>query len=657
MAREWFTAAELAEMALPNLPSTGRGIALLARREEWDHPANEGRTWRRHEGRGGGVEYNICTLPQRAQTALLVKQTKAREVEIPAQKARVTSADLWSWFDRQTAKKKAEAKRRLDVLLAVEAAERNGMRKVTAVQLVCSELGIAPSGYYRWEALVREHERGDWLPALAPRHAGSSGQEAECSPAAWDWLRAAYLRPEQPNFADCYRQLLLVAAEQDPPWRVPSERTLFRRMQALPETTRVFLRKGADALKRMLPAQQRDHAVFRALQAVNTDDHRMDVFVRWQDGTVARPHLLAVQDIYSGMILGWRVDRSENTQAIRLAIGDVVEEFGIPELFWFDNTRAAANKDITGGQPNRYRFKVRDEDPPGLVEMLGAEVRFAQPFHGQAKPVERAFRDAAQDWAKDIRFAGAYTGNNPTAKPANYGSKAVPIATLVAVIAERIEEHNTRIGRRSPVAAGRSFRETFDESYRGAREQGLIRQATQAQRQLFLLQAEPATIRREQPMLHLFGNRYFAPFMLQMAGQKVVARFDADALHDDIHVYALDGRYLGPAECQHPAGFADTAAAREHARKTKALFRAHRDLAELERTMTLEQAAALLPRVEKAEAAKPETKVVRPLFGTVGSAALKPAPAELEDDLPEDVRDQVRANLAFFPGPKRPADE
>jgi enoyl-CoA hydratase/carnithine racemase len=136
------------------------------------------------------------------------------------------------------------------------------------------------------------------------------------------------------------------------------------------------------------------------------------------------------------------------------------------------------------------------------------------------------------------------------------------------------------------------------------------------------------------------------------------ARFDADALHDDIHCYRLDGSYIGPAECLHAVGFADTAAAREHARKTKALFRAHRDLAELERGMTLRQAAALLPRIERAQREpEPAPKLVRPLFGTVGSAALKPRIEELEDDLPAHTRDVVTAIDAFFPRPRRPADD
>ena len=654
--RDWFTAAELAELGLPHIPTSKGNVILLARREGWDAPEALGRTWRPRQGRGGGVEYHISALPAPSQAAF---QLRFAPPAPPVQQARGVLArdDAWGAFNALSDKKKAEAKRRLDLLLAVEAAQRGGMKKVTAIHLTCRRSGIAPSGFYRWEALVRGLDRADWLPALAPRHAGAAAPAAECTPDAWDWLRAAYLRPEQPNFADCYRQLQAVAREHG--WTIPSERTLERRMAALPETVRVFLRGGAEALKRMLPSQQRDHSVFHALQAVNLDDHRMDVFVRWEDGSIGRPHLEAVQDIYSGMILGWRIDRSENTQTIRLAIGDVIEEWGIPQIFWFDNTRAAANKQITGGAKTRFRFKVREEDPAGLIEMLGAEPRFTRPYHGQAKPVERAFREAATDWARDLRFAGAYTGNNPTAKPANYGSAAVAIETFRQVIAERIEEHNTRIGRTSRVCAGRSFRAAFDESYARARDAGQITTATPAQRLLFLLQAEPLTIRGEQPMLHLHGNRYFADWMLAMPGQKVVARFDADALHDDIHCYRLDGSYIGPAECLHAVGFADTAAARDHARKTKALFRAHRQLAELERGMSLKQAAELLPRIERAQREpEPAPKIVRPLFGVAGNTALKPRMEELEDDLPANTRAVVTAIDAFFPRPaRRPADE
>ena len=605
----WFSAREIAALGIPGLPTTRQGVQDFAEAQGWK--------WKARPGRGGGRLYASTNLPLAAQAKLAVAAAPAPPA---ATREQLTHDEQWARFERMPERHRAAARARLAALDAVRVLIGHGTPKVVAMQMVGAERRVKLSTLYAWEKLVEDVPPAHRLPCLAPRWAAAAGPRAACCPAAWDWLRAAFLRPEQPTFSDCYRQLRRVAAAEG--WRVPAERTLLRRMMALPETTRVFLRQGPEALKRMLPAQTRDHAVFHALQAVNLDDHRMDVFVRWADGTVARPHLQAVQDIYSGMILAWRIDRSENTQTIRLAIGDVIESWGIPGHFWFDNTRAAANKAITGGQPNRFRFKVRDEDPAGLIEMIGAQVHFTQPYHGQSKPVERAFRDAAQDWAKDLRFAGAYTGNSPTAKPANYGKAAIPIETFREVIAERVEEHNTRPGRRSPVAAGRSLRETFLASYDAAKAKLLIADASPMQRRLFLLQAETLTIRRRPAELHFLGNRYCADWMLQMPGARVVARFDADALHDDLHVYATDGRYLGAAACLHPAGFADTAAAREHARKVKALMRATRDLAALDRGMTLDQAAALLPAIEKAEAPAPAT-VVRPIFRAAGNAALK----------------------------------
>jgi len=645
MGREWFSAAELAALALPGMPNTRQGVALAAETLGWTVAEAEGRTWRPRQGRGGGLEFHVSALPLAARAKLAMGEAAPAAPSREDALAAMSDEEAWAWYERQPEHKKTEAKRRLRVLLAVEQFVAHGTPRTPAITMVAAEGKLSRQTIYNWAALVAAIPRAHWLPRLAPRHAGRREERAECHPAAWEWLKGVWLRPQAPDFEDSWRQLVRVAAAQG--WALPSKRTLHRRLMALPLTSRVYHRASPEAVKRMLPAQQRDRSVFHALQAVNLDDHKVDVFVRWPDGKVGRPHLEAVQDIYSGMILAWRIDRSENTQAIRLAIGDVVEEFGIPEHFWFDNTRAAANKAITGGQPNRFRFKVREEDPAGLIELLGATVHFATPYHGQAKPIERAFREVAGTWAKDMRFAGAYTGNSPMAKPADYGSHAVPLAQFIEVIAERVTEHNARPGRTSAVCAGRSFAATFAESYAAAAARGLIKKAAPAQRHMFLLAAETLKIRQEQPALHFHGNRYFADFMLEMPGARVVARFDADALHAPIQVYDLAGRHLGEAECLEAVGFNDVAAAREYARKTKAKFRAIRDVAEMDAGMKLAQAAALLERIERA-APPPETKVVRAVFPTAGANALKAAPAELPDDLPEATRQNVTAINLFF---------
>ena len=52
---------------------------------------------------------------------------------------------------------------------------------------------------------------------------------------------------------------------------------------------------------------------------------------------------------------------------------DVVTRYGIPEDFHItiDNTRGAANKWLTGGAPNRYRFKVKRGRSKRTVLLMG----------------------------------------------------------------------------------------------------------------------------------------------------------------------------------------------------------------------------------------------------------------------------------------------
>lgn len=551
-----------------------------------------------------------------------------------ARKDAVNAAPDWAWFERLPDAAKAKARARLAALEAVAALAGRGATRVAAIQMVARQQGVGAASLYRWAELVNGVARADWLPALAPRHAGGRAG-AEMPEEAWSALKADYLRASRPAFTDCYRRLESIAAAEG--WQIPSERTLLRRMLAIPEPQRVLLRDGVEALRRMFPAQQRDRSGFHALEAVNADGHRWDVFVRWPDGTVARPEMVAFQDLYSGKILSWRVDQAPSWHGVRLAFGDLVERYGIPSLCWLDNGREFAAKRITGGQPNRYRFKLREEEPEGLLTALGVAVRWTSPYHGQAKPIERAFRDLAGAVAKHPAFEGAYTGPNPQAKPANYGSRAVPLETFLRVVGEGIAEHNARPGRRSATCAGRSFDATFAASYAEAP----IRRATAEQRRLWLLAADLVRVSRQDGTVRLYGNRYWSEALLAHRGAAVTVRFDPEALAEPVHVYAADGRYLGSAECLEAAGFSDVAAAQDQARRWKQFLRATRTAAELQDRMDLAQLARRLPAAEAAE--PPEARVVRPLFR--GAAALKPE-AEAAEDAEERVLAALRTGVA-----------
>ena len=369
-------------------------------------------------------------------------------------------------------------------------------------------------------------------------------------------------------------------------------------------------RKGEEALGRLFPAQVRDHSVFHALQAVNADGHTFDVFCQWPDGSIRRPVLVGWQDIYSGKILSYRVDQTEHSGLVRLSFGDLVEKFGIPEQATLDNGRAWASKDISGGTATRFRFKIRQEDPAGLLTQMGVQIHWATTYHGQAKPIERAWRDLCEHVAKHPACEGAYTGNKPTAKPENYGTRAIKLEAFMKVLDTEIAAHNARPDRRSAVCDGRSFDAVFNESYARA----TIRRASNAQRTLWMLAAEGVSLHQQSGAVSFMGNRYWIPALVQHAGEKSVIRFDPQRLHDGVHVYSLEGRHIGYAKCETAAGFNDLDRAREHARARHEFMRSTKKRAQAEVRMTAAKVAEQLPQVEAAPVPV-RSNVVAPVFG------------------------------------------
>ncbi|MEO0034385.1 MAG: hypothetical protein RLZZ501_408 [Pseudomonadota bacterium] len=615
--KEWFTAAEIAALKLPGMPESESGVWRIAKRDGWQHPerqcdvvTNPRGVWRtRDKKQGGGTEYHYSLLPSRAQAALVRKHHTPTEPTRAEIKQRLSSEEAWSHFEGLPEARKDKARTRLKVLQDVDALIRAGTPKEVAIQLICGPVRIPTRTYYEWETRVHGVERPHWLPHLADRYVGRT-VEAEITPEAWEAFKADYLRLEQPSAKSCYDRL--VRAGRDLGWVIPSSKTLLRRIEseiALP--VRVLTREGVEALKRLYPPQRRDRSMFHALEAINGDGHRFDVFVKWPDGEIGRPMMCTFQDLYSGKVVGWRVDKSENRDAIRLALGDVIEDYGIPDHIWFDNTRAFANKALTAGSQTRFRFKIRDEDPVGLCVQLGIEVHFTLPYSGQSKPIERAFRDMCDRIARHPAFAGAYTGNSPVTKPENYGAKAVPIDEFLKVLSAELAAHNAQAGRRSQVCDGRL---SFDEAFAASYAASPIRKATAAQRRLWLLAAEGVRASTARGEITLFGNRYWTESLLDHRGQPLIARFDPHNLLDDLHVYRLDGAYIGAAEVVEAVGFADAGAARDHARARRAFIKATRAYAEAEIRLSAAEVAALAPIPGDLPA--PEAKVVRMPSGT-----------------------------------------
>jgi putative transposase len=619
--KEWFSPDELARLTLPGMPETKRGVQMMADAARWARSDYRDKYWRMRAGRGGGVEYHYTLLPTAAQAKISIDFMQAEQADrAQVAKAAIGRDEMAARFEKLSKKHQDTALFRLGAIKAVEDLHLTGVGRVVARMQVAKSLDITVSSISGWEARVQHVSAPDRKYYLASYHAGRT-ETVECHPEAWEFLKADWMRLEKPTFDACFRRLERTAAAKG--WTIPSARTLQRRLDQLPEGLRVLAREGQEALKRIYPAQQRDRGVFHALEAVNADGHKWDVFCRWPDGHIGRPLMVAFQDLYSGLMVSYRIDRSENKEAVRLAFGDLVEHYGIPDHCWLDNGRSFASKWLTGGTPNRYRFKVREDEPAGIMTQLGVQIHWTTPYAGQSKPIERAFRDFAGDVAKHPKFAGAYTGNDPLAKPENYGSHAVPIDVFMAVIAEEVVAHNERAGRRATVCAGRSFAETFKESY----EKAPIKKATDEQRRLWLMAAEAIMAARVDGSIELLGNRYWSEFLHSHRGQKLTVRFDPQALQQPLHIYRLDGAYLGAAACVEAVGFNDVEAARSHAQNRGHFLKATKQALAAERKMSLSQLAALLPQAEEPD--PPESKVVR--LVTRGNTALQPQQEEGEE--------------------------
>lgn len=602
----WFSATELADLRLPALPATKRKINERAANECWALRVDiVGLPLARpRAARGGGLEYHFSLLPDAARAALI-----RRGVTSGIGDARETPNlrdAMWSWFGGQSARVRAEAERRAGLVAQIDALVAAGITRSNAVHAVAASGAVAGSTLWSWLAQCDGIAAEDRIPHLAPRHKGG-GKAAEIDEELWQILCGDYLRASRPTFSSCYERLARVAAERG--LSLPAEKTLKRKIEREVDGRLVIARRqGAEALRLSLPAQQRSVAHYHAMQAVNIDGHKFDVFVRNARGEIVRPVMVGIQDVFSRKLLAWRLGETESAVLTRLAFADLFRKFGIPRECILDNGRAFASKWITGGAKTRFRFKIRDDEPTGLLTALGIQTRWAMPYRGQSKPVERAWRELADRISRHPAIEGAWTGNRPDAKPENYASKAVAWDVFVRLIGEEIAYHNARLGRRTETANGRSFDQVFDASYAVSP----IGKATPEQLRLALLTGEQLATDRKTGEIRIAGNRYWSPELNQVAGKRVTVRFDPDQLHSEVHVYNQAGAFLVTAACLEAVGFDNMGAAKERARQEANLRRAVREVERQEGLMGAAQIAAMLPHGD-GEAPLPDATIVRPV--------------------------------------------
>ncbi|MBJ6800205.1 transposase domain-containing protein [Geomonas propionica] len=554
---------------------------------------------------------------------------------------------LWDQLAKRTNKQRDKGVQRLKAVMAFEERRHGqGMTEKAAIETTALEFGQHPQTIRNWVKKSKLVGRTDRVTVLASQHVGCT-VEAEFTPEAWTYFKRDWLRRvpggSPPSIAACFRRLENAAKVNG--WTVPVKRTVENWIKRHIDPMVVkYRREGMEAVEKCFPAMERNKEMFDVLEAINGDGFEVGLWADFGNGVIGKPTVWSWQDIRSSKVLSWRMDVSENSELIRLATLDLITEWGVPRYIYLDNTRAATSKQISGGVPNRYRFKIKDTDPLGVIPLIGSELKYTLPGHGRSKPVERIHGIGGYlDFAALPVFIGRGTKGRP-----------IPIEEIEEQFRSFVNEINARPDRQGEAVKGKSFDQVFNELYSDA----VITKATEKQRKYCMCVAEVVTVSAADASITLkagaasFGrNRYWHESLTARMGQKVTVRFDPADMHGGVFVETLSGDEICYAEATIKGGFKDAAAAKEVARGMGHLKKIVKQKAEKEGFISAANAraqAVTVPDPEKPKAGKVtrmltarQTRAEEPLIAVNDDS--QGLPPEMEENLQRRIKEIAEA--------------
>jgi transposase InsO family protein len=448
--KKWFSALELAGGFL-GLPPSRRAIADKAKREKWES--------RPRQGRGGGLEYHISSLPVETQRALALKQTNEEMKKNSAEPAfKEGKAEATKLQIKEEVKKSVTQQKRLESLAKSEALKgltrdrmnakleiikhwetfrENSTDSVTAAQFFfCAAYNKGEIEVPEWvrgvisstsqPSLMKwiKKQRQEGITALAGKYGTRRGSGIFAKNRELYNLAVAMMD----RFPHCEAkevfQAIVARQEKLGLEKVPSIKTVTRFMETWKrENKQVFAHiQSPDAWRSKYGAAFGDMAaaITRYLQCWEMDSTPTDVMLK--DG---RHTLIGVIDIKSrrAKLL---VNKTSKAVAVAALIRRSILDWGVPECIKTDNGSDYTSKYLIEAiqaleiehlvcapfSPDRKPFiesffgtfnhgllTIHDEYIGNSVaERKKIEDRksFSQRYGDKADPIELGFMDSAQ---------------------------------------------------------------------------------------------------------------------------------------------------------------------------------------------------------------------------------------------------------------------
>ncbi|MBK5915347.1 transposase domain-containing protein [Rhodocyclus purpureus] len=530
----------------------------------------------------GRAEYEILldSLPPQAQAAYYVERQKAAGVRPdPLQVPDAERETLAAKYEAASETSKRRAQHALAALLAFVKLRDAGCGLMKAYETIQTDYGVSRNTLKKYVASTERFDRADWLLRLLPDYTGNGGsQRIDWHRDAWDFFIERALVPRA-KVGIAYRQTVEEGLRQGWP-KLPNIKAARQAIEDFPQTVVDLVKEGPTALKRRAPTVERDYTAYALHEVWSPDGRKLDLAVcdtegRFgQKGRLLRLWLYAFLEVRTRYFVGYAIGSTLNADLVRAAFLDALRTTDrvVPQRIAPDNGMEVATKEHTGGTPWRRRGKVRDGEMIGTFPQLGIEVEWATVAHGQAKPVERAFRTLKENMETRPEFRGAYLGSNAPDRPEEFErSKAVPVELVEKLFREVLDSYHRR-PHRGHGMNGKSPALLYSELMS---EPGYVpRRITESQRRMCALSRTEITIRADGSFT-IHGARYYSPRTAELArGRGYWATYNPNDLAEPVTVYRGETKKAeGVKQIERTPGNSKEAAARimkERARFNKA---------------------------------------------------------------------------------------
>ena len=373
----------------------------------------------------------------------------------------------------------------------------------------------------------------------------------------WQGFLQLYLDQRQPKISHCYRMMNAFIAEEYPELleEIPSESCFRRKIKTLPFAVTEYARKGEKAFHdHCTPYANRDKSNIHANDIWVMDNYTFDVIIKQENNSKStkRMYLTTVLDVKSGVLVGWNITDSPDSNSTLDALRFAMLRFGIPQRLYFDNGREFTTLDIAGDKRNRKVAKDKQGNlPVTIIAKLGIEIIFALPTNAQAKVVERIHRIIKEQYCM---MQNGYCGGTIAERPENLKQKIKNFDIETEELRKSFADYADNVlniaeyGGGEPKYKGMTAIEVWNISI----AETAIRKASEDVLDLLMLRNNGfQKVKRDGVFITYHGKKiwyYDEHLTWQHIGEKVCVRYDRNN-PSVVRLYDTEDRYLFSWQC------------------------------------------------------------------------------------------------------------